>query len=432
MNGIDITEPNNAYDFKNINIGSLTRISGETFQARIFSNGKPLFVQTPKSITKQGFIKTGKKLYCDLMFTNQDELFVNWIENLETTCQRLIYEKKTEWFTEEDKMDLHDIESAFTSLLKLYKSGKYYLIRANIKQNIKIFDEQGGQLATERVDATTYMITVLEIQSIKFASKNFQIEVEMKQCMVVSPDPFSESCFIKHSAMKPSSANASPYIKAISNTNDALQNTEIISSLIDEIADEPESIEALGEMELKLELKMESNADGTKSDKSDKGGKGNKGNNDDDNELFIEDDTTKLNTELNSIMKSEIQRKPSLGDDDDDDDEGVGNIHIHGDLIDSQSLGIIEISKDTEPAEINLKEIELHADDSLETISLKKPNQVYYEIYKNARKKAKDIKREAVAAYLDAKNIKKTYMLDDMEDTDSDFDEMSVNESDGE
>ena len=94
MNEINITEPNDAYDFKNISIGSLTRVSGETFQARIFSRGKPLFIQTPKSITKQGFIKTGKKWYCDLMFTNQDELFVNWIENLETTCQRLIYEKK--------------------------------------------------------------------------------------------------------------------------------------------------------------------------------------------------------------------------------------------------------------------------------------------------------------------------------------------------
>lgn len=422
MNDINITEPNNAYDFKSISIGSLTRVSGETFQARIFSNAKPLFIQTPKSITKQGFVKTGKKWYCDLMFTNQDELFVNWIENLETTCQRLIYEKKNEWFTEEENMDLHDIESAFTSLLKLYKSGKYYLIRANVKQNMKIFDERGEQIATERVDATAYMITVLEIQTIKFASKNFQIEVEMKQCMVVSPDPFSESCFIKHAATSSAkSSNASASLSAstsikennnVGNKVDTKKGTaEMISSLIDKIAEESDSksTEALGE--IKLNIKEE----------------------EDDN--FIEDDTTKMNTELNSIMKSEIQRKPDLGNNDDEDDDGGGdggNIQI-GDSIDALSLGIIEIVKDNDTMdENNLKEIELNADNSLETISLKKPNEVYYEIYKTARKKAKEIKRDAIAAYLEAKNIKKTYMLDDMEDTDSDFDEMSVNESEGE
>jgi hypothetical protein len=420
MSEINITEPNNEYDFKKISVGSLSRVSAETYQARIFSNAKPLFIQTPKSITKQGFVKTGKKWYCDLMFTNQDELFVNWIENLEITCQRLIYEKKTEWFTEEEKMDLHDIESAFTSLLKLYKSGKYYLIRANVKQNIKIFDERGEQLSTERIDASTYMITVLEIQSIKFASKNFQIEVDMKQCMVVSPDPFSESCFIKRGATNnslvpvpvpvPVSANVASGSKNIKGNDNIDVNTkEMISSLIDEIADQSESSEVLGE--IKLNMKREDQ---------------------DNQEIFVEDDTTKMNTALNSVMKSEIQRKPNLDDDDYDEEKGGnGNIKI-GDSIDVQSLGVIEISKDMESNENILKEIELSADNSLETISLKKPNEVYYEIYQTARKKAKDIKREAIAAYLDAKNIKKTYMLDDMEDTDSDFDEMSVNESDGE
>lgn len=411
MNNIDIVEPNDSYDFKNISIGSLTRVSGEIFHARIFSNAKPFFIQTPKSITKQGFVKTGKKMYCDLMFTNQDELFVNWIENLESTCQRLIYEKKNEWFTKEDKMDINDIEGAFTSLLKLYKSGKYYLIRTNVKHNIKIFNEDGTQLEIDRVDATTNMITVLEIQSIKFASNNFQIEVEMKQCMVVSPDPFSESCFIK-TTRKPDVPK---------NAKHEFVEKDIISSLIDEIAVEPEPVKILSAITLNSSSNSTSKSNSTKED---------------DDDIDAEDLTTKINTEINSVMKSPIQRKPDLGDDGDSEDgedaENKGILHIHGDTIDSQSLGIIEISKEIDASENNLKEIELNLDDSLETISLKKPNQVYYEIYKTARKKAKDIKREAIAAYLEAKNIKKTYMLEDIEDTDSDFEEMSVNESDGE
>jgi hypothetical protein len=53
-------------------------------------------------------------------------------------------------------------------------------------------------------------------------------------------------------------------------------------------------------------------------------------------------------------------------------------------------------------------------------MTLKKPNQVYYEIYKQARKKAKQAKKEAIMAFLEAKNIKKTYMLEDLDESDSD------------
>ena len=75
-----------------------------------------------------------------------------------------------------------------------------------------------------------------------------------------------------------------------------------------------------------------------------------------------------------------------------------------------------------------LKEIDLSSSlvNSLETITLKKPNQVYYEIYKQARDKAKEAKHVALAAYLEAKNIKNTYMLDDIDDSDnSDMEELN-------
>jgi hypothetical protein len=73
---------------------------------------------------------------------------------------------------------------------------------------------------------------------------------------------------------------------------------------------------------------------------------------------------------------------------------------------------------------LNLTEVKIPSDlDNLETITLKKPNQVYYEIYKKSREKAKEAKKEAILAFLEAKNIKKTYMLDDIDDSDSDFED---------
>ena len=76
---------------------------------------------------------------------------------------------------------------------------------------------------------------------------------------------------------------------------------------------------------------------------------------------------------------------------------------------------------------------ELYLDKNDESIKLKKPNQVYYELYKEARTKAKQAKKNAIIAYLEAKNIKKTYMLEiNNDDEDSDFDAEidETNESD--
>ena len=64
----------------------------------------------------------------------------------------------------------------------------------------------------------------------------------------------------------------------------------------------------------------------------------------------------------------------------------------------------------------------INLENTLESIKLKKPNQVYFELYVEARKKAKLAKKNAILAYLEAKNIKKTYMLENINDSDSDFD----------
>ena len=78
-----------------------------------------------------------------------------------------------------------------------------------------------------------------------------------------------------------------------------------------------------------------------------------------------------------------------------------------------------------------LKEVDLSStlDNSLETLQLKKPNQVFYEIYQKAREKAKEAKKNAILAYLEMKNIKKTYMLDDIDESDNEFDEFASRDS---
>ena len=70
------------------------------------------------------------------------------------------------------------------------------------------------------------------------------------------------------------------------------------------------------------------------------------------------------------------------------------------------------------------EEFEFHLDElpETDTIQLKNRNDVYYEMYRNARKKARTARKMALEAYLEAKHIKNTYMLDDVSDSDSDND----------
>ena len=194
-----ILQPNATFDFATISLSHPTLVNGGAYFTKILVDKRSLYIEAPKCLTKQGFIKNGKKMCCELMFTNNDEEFIHWMENLEENCQKLIYSKKESWFQNELEMD--DIETAFTAPLRVYKSGKFYLLRVNLKMNyttnlpvIKIYNEYETPLTTDDIKVDTQMISIIEIQGIKFTSKSFQIEMEMKQVMIMNSDEIFENC----------------------------------------------------------------------------------------------------------------------------------------------------------------------------------------------------------------------------------------------
>jgi len=146
INMDNIIEPNETFDFTKLSLAHPSGIQGGAYFTKIEYNKKPLYIQTCKSQTRQGFVKTGKKYYCDLMFDKNSESLINWFENLEERCQKLIFERRDTWF--QNSLEENDIESAFNSTIRVYKSGKFYLVRTNIKNNhnntpsIKIYNEK--------------------------------------------------------------------------------------------------------------------------------------------------------------------------------------------------------------------------------------------------------------------------------------------------
>jgi ribosomal protein S17E len=84
-----------------------------------------------------------------------------------------------------------------------------------------------------------------------------------------------------------------------------------------------------------------------------------------------------------------------------------------------------ETSEEEEIVEVSLDGLDTL--NKTEILELKKPNQVYYKLYKAARKKAIKMREKAIEAFLEAKQIKTKYMLQDLDDS---SDDSSLDESD--
>jgi hypothetical protein len=362
----NIIEPNESFDFSKLSLAHPVGIQGGAYFTKIDYNKKPLYIQTTKSQTRQGFVKTGKKYYCDLMFDKNSEQLIHWFENLEEKCQKLIFERRDTWF--QNSLEESDIESAFNSTIRIYKSGKFYLLRTNIKNDhnnqpaIKIYNEKEIPLTMNDVNNETDLISILEIQGIKFTSRNFQIEIELKQTMILDNEPIFDNCLIKtfkktQDSHLPTVENKIALDKDLKINEETLEdNHETESNILEE------TVEVINEPKDDLE-------------------------------------------ELEPIDILETEEK----------DENI-----------SLDLEFEDLNEDTimkNPDELKeVNNLDLSLENSLETIQLKKPNQVYFELYKEARNKAKIAKRNALLAYLEAKNIKKTYMIENMDDSDSDID----------
>ena len=324
-----IHETNDEFPFSKLVLCKPISTPGGSFFIRYSLNEHPLYIQTPKCYIKQIQTKSGKKMYADLVFQQDNEAFIQWMETLENKTQQILYDHRQQWF--QTDLEKEDIEQSFTSPMKIYKSGKEYIIRTSIpshsgKSKLKIYNESEVTIPIEDVVENTKVMVILEIQGVRSSSRNFQIDIEIKQMMVLKTEEIFNTCIFKSS--RPSN---------VITTN----KMEGIESLGNEIIDLP-------------------------------------------------------------LIPSDLENS-------------IPNI------VDSQEDGEVEIKKEEpitipENTEPFLCEVDIHLDEvpENETIALKERKELYYKMYEEARQKAKVARDLALSAYLEAKQIKNKYMLDDV------------------
>ena len=373
MNSV-IYNTNDSFDFNKLSLNPPMVTNGGNYFIKYVMDGGNLYIQPPECKTKNGISKSSKHPSCDLMFSHDKIQLIKWMEDLETRSCELIYENREKWF--ESEMELGDIENYFASPLKSYKSGKFYLARANLpnrlgKINLKIYNENNEQVSLESIVEDTNVFAVLEIKGIKCSARSFQIEMEIKQMMTLEPVNLFENCVIdnQRASIMHSSKKETP-------TKLDLQTTSI--DLEENQRQELEETE---------QTKMEEN----------------------DFSVF---ETTPL--EENHL--DETEKEESIVLEKVEDEENI----IQEDPIE---VVPVELKKDNEG--IDLQDLEFTVDlDKLsneDTVSIKPHNDIYYERYREARKRARIAKNMALQAFLEAKEIKNKYQLDDIDSDDEEF-----------
>ena len=355
------------FDFDSINLADPEPVHNNAgFYFTRLGLGKenePLYFQLPECKTKQGVVSIKQCKYVDLMFNrSENNELMTWVEQLEYRCQDIINSKKELWFQTELTRD--DIETMMAQMIRLYQSGKYMLIRSFIE--------------TSKTDKSINCIAYDE-NEFGFDLEKLQPEQSIIPLLLIEGVKFSSISFeislkiIQVMVIGDIKQKTSCLIKRnkVNNTLDE-KNTNTNTNTVTE--KEPLNLGQLHDSEPQLQnLKP----------------------------MIISDIVLEEIEQTNDIENKNEEIKS----------EEIKSEEITDTLSDNDNSCFLE--------EITL-DIDSSNDDS---INLKNPNEVYYEIYKKARENAEEYRTKAMEAYLEAKRIKTKYMLFDIDESDDSDDE---------
>ena len=365
-----IKTPSDDFNFSDLVLTSPITMNSGTHFIKYKFNDNQFYLQPPKSLLKQNITKGQRRMFCDLLFTNENDEFLRWIENLEEYSKKYIFDNRNNWF--ESELTEDDIEISFTPILKSYKGGKFYMLRTLIPTylgtiNLKIYDENENNIEIDQIKENDNVMTALEFKGIKCSPRSFQVEIELKQLLLLNKENIFDQCILN----KPS----------------------LVKNKIDS---QEENVENILEENIKIEVETKDDLEETKE------------------ESYPIEQSNQEKEVKEESLSNEVVKEDIVQEAEEEEEEDVVDVEEKEEEGEKSKEDLENLNFD-EP-----EEIELPLEEVLEgeVVSIKKPNTIYYEMYKEALKKAKMAKDLALTSYLEAKRIKNQYMLEDLEDSD--------------
>lgn len=419
---VKIHQANSQFDNESISMTRPVVVQGGTYFTKIRCNksNTPYYVQFEPCKTKQGVVNTNKRSYIDLLYNNEDVEILEWFENLQDTIITKIYDHKNEWF--QSDMERTDIENNFVNITKSFRGGKHHLIRVGMNtpneprqkgKECVVFDEYENVITIEGIQENDNIEGILEVQGVRFTSKSFQVELMCKQLKISQKESTFDKCMIRSSRNNDKSGDSvrideyphTVYDEVVTQvTNDIITSVEdtknvpiTIPSVSENIVEK--NVQEDGEVE-EEEVVVGMFSENTENDKE-------------------------LDTESNRTKNLVFKEDDELIIDSPGKEKHVGKVELSN-VNDINDTNKSENVKEDDNGTDDLTDISSNFENEIHVggtvTSLKDPQEIYYEIYKVAKQKAREHKVKSITHYLEAKNIKNQYLLDDLDESEPDDD----------
>ena len=402
----------------NLKLHSPIPIQGGSYLAKITLNDNPVLFQMPKCSTKKGIVSSGKRFYCDLLFKYDDSNVIDFIDEMETIIRSKVLEKNELWF--QDPPSLEDIEYNWNESVKQTK--QHFYLRTyigntkNIKSTISVYNSNQEQISMDDITSSSKIITIIELTGLKFSSSSFHINYCLRQVMVLEDKPIFNKCLINFS----------------NNKNKANNSNEPSKNKVNNLEIKDETVNKNPDIQPAIELKIEESVNVGEKETSD-----------------VEDDDLEiLNNASNNLSEEFMNKNDNLEfkEKKPEDLEKTENLNDSVDEIKEENKHLEELvenseNKDNETIKINtdlndnqekeeedleIREVELEMPKEKEMFELKKPDTVYLDMYNKALQKAKEAKIKAIQAYLELKEIKNKYMIEEVDNDDDNFSDFNL------
>lgn len=415
------------FDFNLVKLENPSLISGNNYYSKITNPTKNnLYIQLPKCNTKQGVVNTNNKCFCDLEFMSNNKEVIQFFENLESHCIKEICANKELWFYDSTSISDDDIQEYVVPIMRSYKTGKKFLIKTSIKQDkIIIYDENEKKLTLEEYDKVNDIVPLININGIKFSKSSFIIDIILVQFMILYPcDSFENQILIKLNKPINSLENKKINVNDLKKVTDLkkvndLKNNKVIyddtSSVNDEDDTSEDDIINIESQELNSVDVDLTNVDTVSCISAEEI----------DDLSITEEDSDSLIVKAEQAEPTEQTSSSTVKEKEETSLAIEETVELTNN---KESFSVISQDSNILNSHSNTLEnnhvIEICDLDNIivnnEPIELKTHNTIYLEIYKKAKQKAKEIRQNAIQAFLEAKNIKIKYNLNTVDGSSSD------------
>ena len=385
------------FDGSSMKLGHPVRLYNGIYHSKIEYDESDLVIQLPESVLQKNVEQENMKFNGIFNFHQSDATnnYVKFIDQLETHIRTMIFDKRNIWFQE--PLSSEDISYFFNDTIK--KSTKEdgtnsHTQRIEIARSASIFNEDDKKLTINDMKKDENVICLVKVKGLKFSPQSFNLDFQVQEVLIMN------SIQQQNNITMPSVIEMKR------------EDKEGLEMKIEESKSEPETQDV---------LEINNDADETltnlQTDNEPDYSVGTVVSDNEEDSSLGKDDVTEVN-----IVHAIEDKKPETVETNNND---VVEEQAQEELINNQEDAIEDTENKDELEEYTITIDDLPKNDNTEdnSIQIMKPNEVYYQIYREAKRKAKLAKQAAIMAYLELQNIKNRHMIVDNGSIDDSDDE---------